>query len=191
VTTRGTDTFVLYVTDYTGVRIYFSCMLLTTLEYGYMCLANVPVLQCSQEQNKTNVAVLQCSQEQNKTNVFLLQCSQEQSKKMYPYSSVVSNLQDKCIRDTFVLYVTDYTGVRIYFSCMLLTTLEYGYMCLVWFVTTLEYGYIYLEPYSSVVRNRTRQMYPYSSVVRNRARQMYPYSSVVSNIQDKCIRTTV
>jgi ppGpp synthetase/RelA/SpoT-type nucleotidyltranferase len=79
---------------------------------------------------------------------------------MYPYSSVVSNIQDKCIRitcsheqdktnvirtDTFVLYVTDYTGVRIYLSfsvpdytgvriylsCMLLTTLEYGYIFLV------------------------------------------------------------
>jgi hypothetical protein len=37
VTTRGTDTFVLYVTDYTGVRIHLSCTLLTT-----------PVLQCSQ-----------------------------------------------------------------------------------------------------------------------------------------------
>jgi hypothetical protein len=64
---------------------------------------------------------------------------------MYSYSSVVSNIQDKCIRtttleygyiclvlfvttrgtDTFVLYVTDYTGVRIHLSCMLLTTLEY------------------------------------------------------------------
>ena len=28
-----------------------------------------PLLQCSQEQEKTNVSVLQCSQEQEKTNV--------------------------------------------------------------------------------------------------------------------------
>jgi hypothetical protein len=34
----STDKFFLYVPDYTGVRIYFSCMLLTTLEYGYICL---------------------------------------------------------------------------------------------------------------------------------------------------------
>jgi hypothetical protein len=32
---------------------------------------------------------------------------------MYPYSSVVSNIQDKYIR---VLYATDYTGVRIHLS---------------------------------------------------------------------------
>jgi hypothetical protein len=95
---------------------------------------------------------------------------------MYPYSSVVSNIQDKCIctlhwsTDIFVLCVTDYTGVRKYLSFILLTTLEYRYICLV-----------QMCPYSSVVRNRTRQMYPYSSVVRNRTRQMYPYSSVVRN----------
>jgi hypothetical protein len=92
-----TETFVLYVTDYTGVgihlscsvpdytgvrtqlscsvleytgvRIHLSCMLLTTLEYGYICLV-------CQEQKKINVSVLQCSQEQNKTNVSVLQCSQ-------------------------------------------------------------------------------------------------------------------
>ena len=33
----STDTFVLYVTDYTGGRIHLSCMLLTTLEYDYIC----------------------------------------------------------------------------------------------------------------------------------------------------------
>jgi hypothetical protein len=86
---------------------------------------------------------------------------------MYPYTSVVSNIQEKCIRDTFVMYDTDYTGVRIHLSFMLLTTrstdtfvlyatdytgvrIHLSFMIL----TTLEYG-------------------------------------VVSNIQDKYIRTPV
>jgi hypothetical protein len=106
VTTLGTNTIVLYVTDYTGVRIYLSCMLLTTLEYEYICLV------CSQEQDKTNVSVLKCSHIQDKTNVSVLQCSKEQS-------------------NIFVLCVTDYTEVRKHLSFILLTTLEYGYICLV------------------------------------------------------------
>jgi hypothetical protein len=44
---------------------------------------------------------------------------------MYPYSRVVINIQDKCIRTT----------------C---SHLEYGYIFLVLFLTTLEYGHIFL-----------------------------------------------
>jgi hypothetical protein len=88
-----------------------------------------------------------------------------------------------------------------------MTTLEFGYVCLVgywlhwstdtfvlycswlhWSTDTFVLSCIWLHwstdtfvLYSSVVRNRTRQMYPYSSVVRNRTRQMYQYSSVVRN----------
>jgi hypothetical protein len=175
----------LYVTDYTGVRIHLSCMLLTTLEYGYICLVwywlhwktNVSLLQCSQEQNKTNVSY--SSVVRNRTRQMCPYFSaviyrtrqmypyssvvRNSTRQMYPSSSVVSNLQDKCIRywlhwsmDTFVLYVTDYTGKRIYLSCMLLTTLEYGYICLVcyWLHWSGQ-----MCPYSSVVRNRTRQLY--------------------------------
>jgi GR25 family glycosyltransferase involved in LPS biosynthesis len=130
----STDTFVLYVTDYTGVRIYLtctvpdytgvrihlscmflttrstdilSCMLRTTLKYGYICLV-----------------------------WYWLHWS----------------------TDTFVLYVTDYTGVRIYLPCVLLKTNVSVLQCR---------------------QEQTRQMYPYSSVVRNRTKQMYPDSNVV------------
>jgi hypothetical protein len=153
-----TDTVVLYVTDYTGVRIHLSCMLLTTLEYDYVCHV-----------------------------CYWLHWS----------------------TDTFVLYVTDYTGVRIHMSCMLLTTLEYGYICLLCYwlhgvrihlscmlLTTLEYGYICLLCYWLHWSTHIFVLYvpDYTGVwrvVRNSTRQIYQYSSVVSNIQDKCIRTSV
>jgi hypothetical protein len=55
---------------------------------------------------------------------------------MYPYSSVVSNIQDKYARTPGHICII-----------LFLTTLEYGYICLVLFVTTLEYGYICLVCY--------------------------------------------
>jgi hypothetical protein len=69
--------------------------------------------------------------------------------------------------DTFVLYATDYTEVRIHLSCMLLTTLEYGYICLVLFLTTR------------------------STDILSCMKEIYTYFSVDSSIQDKCIRTPV
>jgi hypothetical protein len=68
VTTLGTNTIVLYVTDYTGVRIYLSCMLLTTLEYEYICLVLFVTTRGTDTfvlyvtTYKTNISVLQCSQ---------------------------------------------------------------------------------------------------------------------------------
>jgi hypothetical protein len=116
---------------------------------------------------------------------------------MYPYSSVVSNIQDKCIRDytgvrihlscmllttrstdTFVLYATDYIEVRIHLSCMLLTTLEYGYICLVLFLTTRSTDIL-----SCMLL--TTLKYGYLCLV------WYWLHWVVSSIQDKCIRTPV
>jgi hypothetical protein len=119
-------------------------------------MINVSVLQCSQEQYRTKVSLLQCSQEQTRQIYPYSSVVRNRTKQMYPVSSVImyrTRVRDytgygyNCIvcywlhwsTDTFVLYVTDYTGVRIYLSCMLLTTLEHGYMCLVLFVTTLEY----------------------------------------------------
>jgi hypothetical protein len=96
----------LYVTDYTRVRIYLSCMLLTTLEYGYICL-----VYCWLHWS-TDTFVLFCSWLHCSRDTFVLFCS------WLPWS-----------RDTFVLYVTDYTGIRIHLYYLLLTTLKYGYIC--------------------------------------------------------------
>jgi hypothetical protein len=131
----STDTFVLHVTDYTGVRLYLSCMLLTTPENGCICLV--------------------CYWIHWRTDIFVL------------YVSDYTGVRYICLvcywlhwsTDTFVLYVTYYTGVGVWLSCMLLTTLEYGYICLVCYW--------------------------------QHTRQIYPYSTVVSNIQDKYIRTPV
>jgi hypothetical protein len=112
------DTFVLTVPDYTKVLIHFS---------QYNCIRT----QCSHDQNKKNVSVLQCSQEQNKKNVSILQCSQEQNKKNLSVYICLVCYWLHWKTDIFVLYVTDYTGVRIHLSCMLPTTLEYEYIYLV------------------------------------------------------------
>ena len=115
----STDTFVLYVTDYTGVRIHLSCMLLTTLENGYICLVYY-WLHWS-----TDTFVLFCSWLHCSRDTCVLFCS-------WLHWS----------RDTFFLYVTDYSGIRIHLYYLLLTTLKYGYMCLVsyWLHWSTEYS---------------------------------------------------
>ena len=132
----STGIFVLYVTDnsgvrihvsctdpdYTGVRIYFSGMLLTTLESGYMCLVlflttleyGYISLVCYWLHLSTDARVLYCSWLHWSTDLFLL----------YVTDYIGVQIHVSCT-------VPDYTGVRIHLSCMFLTTLEYGYISLV------------------------------------------------------------
>jgi hypothetical protein len=100
-TTLRYDKFVLYGTDYTRVRIHLSCMLLTTLEYGCICVV--------------------CFWLHWSTDIFVFYCSWLYEVRIYLSCMLLTTLK----HDKFVLYGTDYTGVRIHLSCLLLSTLEY------------------------------------------------------------------
>jgi hypothetical protein len=125
-----TDTFVLYVTDYTGGRIHLSCMLLTTQEDGYIYLvcywlhgARIHSFCMLLTTLKYGYICLVCYWLHWSTDIFVLYCSWPHGVRIY--CLVCYGLHWST--DTFVLYDTDYTGVRIHLSCMLLTTLEYEY----------------------------------------------------------------
>jgi hypothetical protein len=170
----STDIFVLYGTDYTGVQIHLSCMLLTTL---YCIVPRVVT-------NRTRQMCPYSSVGRNRT------------RQMYGHICLVYYWLHWST-DIFFLYVTDYTGVRIHLSCTVpdYTGILIHLSCPLYDCTEVRTHLLnrtrQMCLYFSAVIYRTRQMYQYSSVVRNSTRQMYPYSSVVSNLQDKCICTPV
>jgi hypothetical protein len=73
---------------------------------------------------------------------------------MYPYFSVVSST------DTFVLYVTDYTGVQLHLSCSVpdYTVAGTHVSCSVPDYTSRDTFVLYVT--DRVVRNRTRKCVP-------------------------------
>jgi hypothetical protein len=123
------DTFVLYVTDYTGIRIHLSCMLLTTLEYGYICLV--------------------CYWLHWSTDIFVLYIADYTGVRIHLSCSV----PDYTVAGTHLsCSVPDYPGVGIHLSCMLLTTLEYGYICIIcyWLHWSTDTYVLYVTDYTGV-----------------------------------------
>ena len=130
-------------------------MLLTTLEYGYICLVgywlhwstDTFVLYCSWLHRSTDTFVLSCIWLHWSTHTFVLSCSwlHWSTDTFVLFCSWLHWSMDTFFlfcswlhwsTDTFVLFCSWLHGVRIQLYCMLLRTLEYEYICLVLFVTT-------------------------------------------------------